>query len=345
MASGGLRFGLVGFGAWGECHARAITGTSGVELAGIHARSARSRQRAKESFASALVVDDYRKLVSRSDIDVIDIVVPSDAHFEIASAALEAGKHVLLEKPMALRVDDCRSLISQAQSKGLVLAIGHELRLSPLWGRVKGMIDEGVIGQPLYVLVELSRRPYRTGSDGWRYQIDRVGSWILEEPIHFFDLARWYLSGDGDPETVYANGNSRQSGHPELLDNFSAIVKFGGGAYAVVTQTLAAFEHHQTVKVTGTEGCIWASWSGAMDRVREARQSLRVQRDEGTVEDVVLDSQAGELHELDSEIAMMARAVRGEGIVAASGEDGLRAVSMCLAAEASARSGAVVAIA
>ena len=70
-----------------------------------------------------------------------------------------------------------------------MLAIGFELRLSSVWGKVKAMLDAGAIGEPRYVLIELWRRPYRTGSDGWRYDPARVGSWILEEPIHFFDFA------------------------------------------------------------------------------------------------------------------------------------------------------------
>ena len=100
------------------------------------------------------------------------------------------------------------------------------------------MIDDGFIGQPQYALVELSRNPYRQGSSGWRYDIDRVGNWILEEPIHFFDFARWYLATEGEPTTVYAQANSKQPGHPELQDNFSAILNFDSGAYAVVSQTL-----------------------------------------------------------------------------------------------------------
>ncbi len=66
------------------------------------------------------------------------------------------------------------------------------------------MIDEGFVGEPRYVLVELSRMPYRQGAEGWRYDIDKVGNWILEEPIHFFDFARWYLQGSGQPVSVFA---------------------------------------------------------------------------------------------------------------------------------------------
>ena len=111
------------------------------------------------------------------------------------------------------------------------------------------------------MLLELSRFPYRLGSEGWRFDINRVGNWILEEPIHFFDLARWYMDGSGQPSKVYARANSRQPDHPELQDNFTTVMDFTGGGFAVITQTLAAFEHHVTCKVTGTKGAISARWS------------------------------------------------------------------------------------
>ena len=95
-------------------------------------------------------------------------VAPNRLHFEIGQAVLESGKHLLLEKPMALSVADCDRLIEQAGKECRVLAIGHELRLSSLWGGAKRLIDEGVIGEPRHVLVELSRFPYRQGSGGWR---------------------------------------------------------------------------------------------------------------------------------------------------------------------------------
>ena len=124
---------------------------------------------------------------------------PATSTTRSASAALEAGKHVLLEKPMVLTVEHCDELIALAREKNRVLAVDHEMRLSALWGRVKQLIDDGVVGTPQYVLLELSRFPYRLGSEGWRFDINRVGNWILEEPIHFFDLARWYLAGYGEP--------------------------------------------------------------------------------------------------------------------------------------------------
>ncbi|MCH5376967.1 MAG: Gfo/Idh/MocA family oxidoreductase, partial [Planctomycetes bacterium] len=249
-----IRVGLIGYGLWGAHHARAIDGTVHARLAAIAVPSENRRDEAARSWPDVDVFPDYRDLLARDDIDAVSVAVPNHLHHEIGLAALRSGKHLLLEKPMALRVAECDALIAEAERRRLVLAVNHEMRLSSLWGRVRSLLEEGAIGSPQYVLIELSRFPYRQGSGGWRYDIGRVGNWILEEPIHFFDLARWYFQGHGEPVSVFARASSRDPMHSELQDNFSAIIEFTGGGYALVTQSLAAFEHHVTCKVTGSRG-------------------------------------------------------------------------------------------
>lgn len=341
MSDGNVRAGLVGFGAWGQHHANAIKVTEGVDLVAIAARSDSSTAAAKEAYPDADVYSDFNELIARDDLDFIDVAVPSHLHHAVATAVLGSGKHLLLEKPMGVSLDECDDMIRLANENKCLFAVGHELRLSSMWGKAKSMIDEGFIGDPLYALVELSRNPYRQGADGWRYDIDRVGSWILEEPIHFFDLARWYLEAAGQPESIYATANSRQPDHPELHDNFSAVMHFTGGAYAVVSQTLAAFEHHQTIKITGTKGALWASWSGAMDRTRHPTFSLRAFNG-GEVVNVSIDKPTGELFELEDQIARMVDAIRDGVPLHCSAEDGRWSVAMCLAAEASVKAGTKV---
>ncbi len=329
-----VRFALIGFGAWGSHHARAILESPRAELAAIAARSEKSQAAAREAYPGVRVVGDYRELLSDPGIEVVDAVLPSHLHHPIGLDVLRAQKHLLMEKPMALSEAECDDLLAVARERGLRLAVGHEFRLSSLWGKAKAMIDAGAIGTPQYLLIELWRRPYRLGADGWRYDITRVGNWILEEPIHFFDLARWYFSGLGDPVSVFARANSRQAGHPELQDNFSAIVNFPGGAYAVISQTLSAFEHHQVVKVTGTHGSLWASWSGALDRTFHPAFSLK-QSDGESVCEIPIERPTGEVYELVDEITAMAASVRDGAPLPASGEDGKWSVAMCLAAQKS----------
>jgi myo-inositol 2-dehydrogenase/D-chiro-inositol 1-dehydrogenase len=333
-----VRFGLIGYGAWGSHHARAIKEVTGAELVAVAAHSEASCGRVRADHPRVAVYADHRELLARESVDAVSLVLPSDLHFTVAKDVLLSGRHLLLEKPMALRREHCAQLADLARSKSLVLAVGHELRLSSLWGKVKELIDSGAIGDPLYGLIELWRRPYRLGSDGWRYDFARVGSWILEEPIHFFDLARWYFALAGEPVSVYAAANGKRANHPELHDNFSAVVTFPGGRYAVITQTLAAWEHHQVAKLTGTEGALWAAWDGAMDRTFEPTFRLQLMRSD-VVSEVPIVKPAGEVYELVDQVRRFAQAVREGTPVACSGEDGLRSVALCLAAQESIAAG------
>ena len=338
-----IGFGLIGFGAWGKHHAEAIIKTRGAGLVAIAAKTETTCRIAKEAFPNAAVYSDYHEMLKRNDVDAVSVVVPSSLHHAIGKAVMEAGKHLLLEKPMGLTLEQCDDLLAVASKNDRLIAIGHELRLSSLWGKVKDMIDDGYVGEPQYVLVELSRMPYRHGSDGWRYNIEQVGNWILEEPIHFFDFARWYLQGVGEPQSVYATANSRRRDRPELQDNFSAIVKFEGGVYAVVSQTLASFEHHQTVKVAGTKGSLWAGWSGSMDRTRHPTFFLKASNGD-EVEAITIDKITGEIYELEDEMAMMVGAVRDGEPLSVTGEDGRWSCLMCLAAQKSVETGRPVEI-
>lgn len=337
-----VRFGLIGYGAWGIHHARAISAIPDATLAAIAEFRPEGRDQAASDHPQTALYADYRELLARESLDAVAVVLPTHLHYEVAKAVFEAGHHLLLEKPMAISLDQCQRLNALARLGGRLLAVGHEFRVSSLWGKVKELIDSGAIGDPLYGMIELWRNPYRLGSDGWRYDIKRVGNWILEEPIHFFDLARWYFAGAGEPVSVFAQANGKRADHPELQDNFTAMLAFSGGRYAVVSQTLAGWEHHQQAKITGSEGALWASWSGAMDRTFQPTFSLKLMRGD-SVENIPITKMTGEVYELVDQAEMVVRAIRDKTTPPATGEDGQWSVAMCLRAQESVETGRPVA--
>lgn len=333
-----IRFGLVGYGLFGAHHARAISQTAGAELKAIAVLSEKSQAAARQAHPQAAIHSSYLELLARDDLDAVDVVIPNRWHFEVGRAVLNSGRHLLLEKPLALSVAECDELVALAAQQRRTLAVGHELRVSSLWGGVKQLIDDGAIGQPRAALVELSRFPYRQGSTGWRYDRERVGSWILEEPIHFFDLARWYLSGCGEPVSIYARANSRQPERGDLHDHFTATIGFGDEAYAVIVQSLSAFGHHQTVKVSGTSGTIWAQWSAPDARAPRPVFSLRYGLADSITE-LTFDKPTGELLELADEIAAFVHSIQTGQPPPCTGADGRWSALLCLAAEESVRQG------
>ncbi len=340
----GIRFGLIGFGRWGNHHARTIVNTKGAELVAVSAKSEKSCRRAKERFGVD-TYSEYRDMLQRKDIDIVDIVLPNYLHSQVAVDALNHGKHVLLEKPMALTVEECNVILKAVKKNKKILHIGFEMRISPLWKKLKEMIEKGNIGKPVYGLIELWRGPYRSGSNGWRYDAGKVGSWILEEPVHFLDLACWYMERAGNPVSIYARANSRSKDSKRLTENMSFFINFPGGSYVVVNQTLSAYEHHQTVKVVGTKGTLSAGWHGPVDEATQPVMQMEYYNGK-KVRKIPIKRIAGELYEIEIEMKTMVDAVSGKVKTTslATPEEGKRAVALCIAGEKSAELNKVIQI-
>lgn len=332
-----MRFGLIGYGLWGTHHAEAIVKAPGAELAAIACHSEETAAAARKRFPDLPVHVGYQALLADPSIEAVDIVVPNHMHEEVGVAALQAGKHVLLEKPMAVDVAACDRLLEAARASGKVLTIGHEFRLSTQWGKLKELMSEGAIGRPLYANVSLFRFPYRQGSGGWRYDRNKVGSWILEEPVHFFDSVMWYFSELGDPERIVAFGNGRPAtgtagNESAMAHNFSTVLRWPGGAYAVITQSLAGFEHHHVMEIVGSQGSIRTWWSGAEDRTRAPSFEIKVQRAGASGAEILSVPESGELFELDRELCLVVDAFK-QGRPIVSGEEARKRILVCLAAE------------
>ena len=340
-----MRFGLIGYGLWGPLVAQAIRDTPDATLDAIACRSEETAKKARGDYPGIPVLLGYRDLIARPDLDAVAVVVPNDLHAEIGVAALEAGKDVLLEKPMANTPAECDRLLDGVRRTGRVLSIGHQLRLSQQWGRVKAIVDAGEIGEPLHAHVSLFRFPFRPGSEGWRYAQRRIVSWALEEAVHAFDTVMWYFERIGDPVAVFATANGRDVPKTAegLQHNYTAIVKFPHGRHAVITESLAGFEYHQTTEVTGTEGAIRTWWSGDQDRTHAPRFDLRVQRrGEHRVETIQIE-RSGEVVELGAQIAATVAAFH-ERRPLVTGEEARKRIMVCAAAERSIREGREIAL-
>ena len=343
-----MRIGLIGYGAWGRQHAGAIARLPGLELTAIAAATDATRAEAQAAHPDATVYSDYRDLLARPEIEMADIVVPNHLHTKMAEAALIAGKHVLLEKPMGVSAADCDRLITAEAASGKRLSVGHELRLSSQWGLVQQEIKAGRIGEPQHVSVGLFRNAYRPGASGWRIDPARVGSWSLEETVHFFDLAVWYLDTMIEPATVQAVGVPARE-NPTLFDTLSTQIRFGNGRTASISHTTGGFGHSQWVEVIGTEGAIRTAWQGRMDRDESPSFEFRIRpkgfafvRGVHEFEEVTL-APSGELVELERQLATTADAFRrGQSLVPP--QEAARSVQLCLAADKSALTGAPVAV-
>ena len=344
-----MRFGLIGYGAWGRQHAQAIAGLPGLELAAIACHGEDSARAAAAAYPGARITRDWRELLAWPDIETVDVATPNYLHAEVALAALHAGKDVLLEKPMATTLADCDALIAAERETGRLISVGHELRQSAQWGRIKTLLDADAIGAPLSLHINLFRNFYRSGADGWRYDRARVGSWLLEEAVHYFDLALWYFAALGDPVSLSAVGNRRAGRDEGMFDNVSVLFRYAGGAYVTFNQSVAGFEHHLVLEITGADGAIRTHWSGTMDRDHSAAYELRVQSrgfpfERGVREcEKITIAKSGEVYELAEQIRLAAAAF-GERRALVPAVEARKRVLMCLATEQSLREGREVAL-
>jgi predicted dehydrogenase len=149
MAGDRLGIGVIGAGRWANwAHLPGWARDSRCDVVAICDRDLGRARAAGDRFGAGLVTGDYRELLDRDDIDIVDVVTGDSAHFEINMAALQAGKHVLSEKPVAHDFRDVRRAAELAAREGLKTKVGFTFRYSPAVRYMKDMIDAGELGTP-----------------------------------------------------------------------------------------------------------------------------------------------------------------------------------------------------
>jgi len=331
------RIALAGFGAWGQMHAQALATIDGAEIVAIYCHGDASEKAASELVPAARRFRDYPAMLAAGGFDVVDVAVPNFQHAGFAVAALGAGAHVFLEKPLGLTLQECDSVIEAARRTGRQVALNHELRVSRQWGLVRDIVAKGDLGSVRYQHFSLFRHPFRQGSDGWRHDPKRVGSWILEELVHFFDLVMWYATENGLPASVHTFSHGGNSG---LTDNLQVVLRWEDDSLAVLSQCLTGFEHHTLLEVAGDKGAVRTWWSGARDRTLHPEFELKVKRANEEPE-VLAIPQSGEVFELREKLRLALEGF-GQGRSILSPEVAGASIAVCLAAAQSAKTGAAV---
>ncbi len=197
-------------------------------------------------------------------IDIVTLCTPSGQHAFQAQACVEAGKHVLIEKPMALSLTSADDLIEAAEARGVWLAVALQRRVDPLFRRIKEAIDAGDLGELTLGVVSL---PYFRGQ-AYYDQAAWRGTWALDgggvlmnQGIHIVDLLVWFM---GDPVVIQAEADTLHR-DIEVEDVASATLRFDNGALATLAATTTAgagFPHR--LEVYGTKGGIQVEGEGVV---------------------------------------------------------------------------------
>lgn len=247
-----LRWGLIGLGWFGEVHAETLASMAGIELAAVCTRRPHRLAEIADRFQVAKRYTNYHDLLADPEIDVVSITTHIYDHRDIAIDALESGKHVFLEKPMAPTPADCDLILDAARKSPGFFMVGHICRFDPRVALAKQAIDEGKIGR----IVSMHARRNLSKTIG-RMVLDDISA-LMGDGIHDGDLMLWF--SQAKPVNVYAQEiHPGTNKHP---DGGWAMARLDSGAIAVIESIWhlpesTPYQIDARMEVIGTEGVIY----------------------------------------------------------------------------------------
>jgi predicted dehydrogenase len=324
-----LGVGLIGAGGVAKSHIAAWLKQSDAKVVAV---ADADPNRAAEA-AAALGIErwtaDYTELLGWDDIEAVDICTTEATHGHIASDAADAGKHVLVEKPIATTLEDTDKIIAAARGAGVQLMVAHTHHFYDYSVSAKAVIDSGEIGDPVYMRFSAGGGFWRQDWTGNRISPGDTGGNVVTNGVHATDLCNWWLGSN--PISVYGQAHNVTSSHLEMNDYFMITIKYDNGAIAVLDASRAnapRSSQWNSITVLGTDGEINNAGQ---------RDSQWLHSDDG-----LRPLGPGFQHGFDREIAAFVSCIQDGTEPPITGEQGRLALEMCLAAEESIRTGQVV---
>lgn len=232
-----IRFAVVGCGNMGTRHADILRLMPGCQVTVVCDRSAETAARAA---GGAAIETDYDTLLSRSEVDAVVLGLPSWLHAEYGIRAARAGKHVVVEKPIATTVADAEALAEACRRSGVICAVISQNRFADGNAALKAALDRSDLGRPLLARASVKwmrHDPYYASSD-WRGTLRGEGGGVLmNQAIHNMDLMLWFF---GRPEEVHCL-TQRNRPIMETEDTAVAAMRFPGGLLATFEASTSAY--------------------------------------------------------------------------------------------------------
>ena len=251
-----LKFAIIGCGRIGSRHADIISGIGSLEAVCDVKEDRVKTLGAKHSARHYTGIEDLLK--AEKEIDLVSVCTPNALHSSQTILALQAGNHVLCEKPMALTVKECESMIEAAEKNKKHLFIVKQNRFNPPVAELKKLIDEGRLGKILSAEVNCfwnRNNEYYKQSD-WKGRKAIDGGTLFTQFSHFIDLMYWLV---GDVKRVHALGrNLNHEGIIEFEDTGAAAIEFTGGAIGTFNYTVNSYSKNMegSITVFGEKGTV-----------------------------------------------------------------------------------------
>lgn len=246
-----IRFAIIGCGHIAKRHAEHIIAQPEAELIACHDINPERGKIFADQF-NLHHYDSLEKLLAQDQIDILNICTPNGAHYQVAMKAMEAGKHVLIEKPMALRADHCEEMIQASLIYNRQLFVVKQNRYNPPIAALKKLMLENKLGQIYYVTINCfwnRNKEYYLRSD-WKGTKKLDGGTLFTQFSHFVDIF-YYLFGDVDTQSI--GGIISNVSHQELIefeDTGSFTFRFKSGALGSLNYTTSAFGKNMEGSIT-----------------------------------------------------------------------------------------------
>lgn len=248
-----LRFGLVGTGI-GRLHAAGIARLPGeAQLAAVCSLDLSAAQSIAAEYGGESVTDCFEDLLNDKSIDVIDLCVPPNVHLPMAIAASEAGKHILVEKPIARNLAEADKILETAKANNIRLMVGHNQRYFGHHSKAKELLDAGAIGDPFMIVASVHVHGH---IEGFRRFLEPAGGGtLIDSGVHRFDLIRWIM---GDVESVYAQTGRFMQLQMEGEDCAVVVMRFRNGAIGSFSCSWSAKvpKSEESLQIFGPRGAI-----------------------------------------------------------------------------------------
>lgn len=270
---GKLRFGMIGAGSIGHVHMSTFSQLGDdVEFVAVTDAYRPLAEKAAEKYGISQVSDSAEALIQDPSIDAVIIGVPNISHAPLAVQALQAGKHVLVEKPMGINAEAAKAIVKAQKESGKVAMVGHQMRWQWQSLELKRQVDSGAFGDIYNAKTGWWRRKGIPGWGSWFTQKEVSGGGpLIDIGVHMLDLAL-YLMGDPKPVSVYGStyaefgpkkrgigswGTPNWNGHYDVEDLATALIKMDNGATLSLEVSWAvnmASDNQPFIHLMGSEG-------------------------------------------------------------------------------------------
>ncbi|MBN1676083.1 MAG: Gfo/Idh/MocA family oxidoreductase [Kiritimatiellae bacterium] len=225
-ADGMLRYGVIGVGTHGESHLQCVAAAANARLAAVADLSAERAAVMSEKYGPCQVFVDYRELLAQDDVDAVSIVLPDHLHRQVCEDAFAAGKHVLVEKPLATTVADAEAIVAAQRAAGKTLMVNWSNRWMHSFAQTKAALDAGELGNPLYCYARLNNTLFvPTKMLAWAANT-RLPFWLI---CHRYDIARWYFRSEAKRVNAVCRSVKLKSMGIDTPDFYQATVEFANG--------------------------------------------------------------------------------------------------------------------